>query len=250
GDDEKALIEKVSNIFHRHGRKVMAILNIGAPIEVVSWRDRVDAILLAWQAGQETGRIVADVITGKINPSGKLPTTFPRDYSDVPSWSFPGEPKENPKRVVYEEGIYVGYRYYDTFGVEPAYEFGYGLSYTTFEYKNLQIEVLNDRVRVSFDIANSGNYPGKEVAQVYIRAPKGRIDKPFQELKGFHKTRLLNPGEMEKIEMELDFRELASFNGEVWLAEKGECELRVGASSRDIRLMGNFTLTEERRYNP
>ncbi|MEM2961070.1 MAG: glycoside hydrolase family 3 C-terminal domain-containing protein, partial [Candidatus Bathyarchaeia archaeon] len=250
GDDEKALIEKVSNIFHRHGRKVVAILNIGAPIEVVSWRDRVDAILLAWQAGQETGRIVADVITGKINPSGKLPTTFPRDYSDVPSWSFPGEPKENPKRVVYEEGIYVGYRYYDTFGVEPAYEFGYGLSYTTFEYKNLQIEVLNDRVRVSFDIANSGNYPGKEVAQVYIRAPKGRIDKPFQELKGFQKTRLLNPGEMEKIEMELDFRELASFNGEVWLAEKGEYELRVGASSRDIRLMGNFTLTEERRYNP
>ncbi|MBS7649363.1 glycoside hydrolase family 3 C-terminal domain-containing protein, partial [Candidatus Bathyarchaeota archaeon] len=249
GDDEKALIEKVSNIFHRHGRKVVAILNIGAPIEVVSWRDRVDAILLAWQAGQETGRIVADVITGKINPSGKLPTTFPRDYSDVPSWSFPGEPKENPKRVVYEEGIYVGYRYYDTFGVEPAYEFGYGLSYTTFEYKNLQIEVLNDRVRVSFDIANSGNYPGKEVAQVYIRAPKGRIDKPFQELKGFQKTRLLNPGE-EKIEMELDFRELASFNGEVWLAEKGEYELRVGASSRDIRLMGNFTLTEERRYNP
>lgn len=250
GDDEKALIEKVSNVFHRHGRKVMTILNIGSPIEIVSWRDRVDAILLAWQAGQETGRIVADIITGKINPSGKLPTTFPKDYLDVPSWSFPGEPKENPKRVVYDEGIYVGYRYYDTFGVEPAYEFGYGLSYTTFEYKNLQIEVLNDRVRVSFDVVNNGNYPGKEVAQVYIRAPRGRIDKPFQELKGFHKTRLLNPGEMEKIEMELNFRELASFNGEVWLVEKGEYELRVGASSRDIRLMGHFTLTEERRYNP
>jgi beta-glucosidase len=249
-DDEVALMEKISRAFHKRGGKVIAILNIGSPIEVDSWRNMVDAILLAWQAGQETGRVVADAIAGKINPSGKLPTTFPKDYSDVPSWSFPGEPKENPKKVTYEEGIYVGYRYYDTFGVEPAYEFGFGLSYTTFEYKNLQIETLSDRVRISFEVTNIGNFPGKEIAQIYVKAPKGRIDKPYQELKGFHKTRLLNPGETEKIEMEIDFKSLASFNGEVWLVEKGEYELRVGASSRDIRLIGSFTLIEERRYNP
>jgi len=243
-------MEKVSRVFHRYRRKVVVVLNIGSPIEVASWRDSVDAILLAWQGGQETGRVVADAVIGKINPSGKLPTTFPKDYTDVPSWSFPGEPEDDPRRVIYEEGIYVGYRYYDTFRVDPAYEFGFGLSYTTFEYRNLQIETLNDKIIVSFEVINSGKFPGKEVAQVYVKAPKGRIDKPFQELKGFHKTRLLNPGEAEKIRIEIDFRELASFDGEVWLTEKGEYELRVGASSRDIRLKDIFTLTEEKRYKP
>ena len=249
-DDEKALVEKVSRVFHRFGRKVVAVLNIGGPVEVASWRDLVDGILLVWQAGQETGRIVADVLVGDINPSGKLPTTFPVDYSDVPSWSFPGEPKDSPQRVVYEEGIYVGYRYYDTFGVEPAYEFGFGLSYTSFEYRNLKIEKLDHAVRVCFEIANTGDLPGKEVAQVYVRAPKGKLDKPFQELKGFHKTRLLNPGETEEVEVEVDLRSLASFDGERWVVEKGEYEVRVGASSRDIRLTGRFTVEEELRYNP
>ena len=249
-DDEKSLLEKVSKIFHKYDKKVITVLNIGSPIEVASWRDLVDGILLIWQAGQETGRIVADVISGKINPSGKLPTTFPKDYPDVPSWNFPGEPKDNPRKIMYEEGIYVGYRYYDTFGVEPAYEFGFGLSYTAFEYKNLNIKVLENSVKVSFEITNTGNLPGKEVAQVYVRAPKGKIDKPLQELKGFHKTRLLNPGETEEVTIEIDFSSLASFNGESWLIEKGEYELRIGSSSRDIRLIGEFTLDEEKKYPP
>ncbi|RLF05189.1 MAG: beta-glucosidase [Thermoprotei archaeon] len=248
--DERSLLEKVSRAFHERGKKVVVLLNIGAPIEVASWRDMVDAILLIWQAGQETGRIAADALVGKINPSGKLPVTFPKDYGDVPSWSFPGEPKDSPVKVVYEEDIYVGYRYYDTFGVEPAYEFGYGLSYTTFEYKNLEVRLEGDVVKVSFEVANTGKLPGKEVAQVYIRAPRGRLDKPFQELKGFRKTRLLKPGEVERIEVEIPVRMLASFDGKEWLVERGEYEVRVGSSSRDIRLTGKFTIDEEIRYPP
>lgn len=243
-DDERRLLERVSKAFHERGKRVVAILNIGSPIEVASWRSMVDSILLTWQAGQETGRIIADIVSGERNPSGKLPTTFPMDYSDVPSWSFPGEPRDNPQRVVYDEGIYVGYRYYDTFGVEPAYEFGFGLSYTSFEYRDLKVEMINNKVIVSFEVVNTGNLPGKEVAQIYIRAPKGRIDKPFQELKGFHKTRLLNPGEKEKITVELDFDSLASYDGEKWVVEKGGYEVRVGASSRDIRLLGGFTISQ------
>ncbi|MEM2740198.1 MAG: beta-glucosidase [Candidatus Bathyarchaeia archaeon] len=249
-DDERSLLEKVSRIFRRRGGKIVVVLNIGSPIEVVSWRDLADGILLVWQAGQEIGRIAADTLIGRINPSGKLPVTFPRDYDDVPSWSFPGEPEDNPQRVVYEEGIYVGYRYYDTFGVEPAYEFGFGLSYTKFEYRDLELERIGGSIKVGFEIENTGSYPGREVAQVYVKAPKGRIDRPFQELKSFHKTRLLNPGEVERVELELDLRSLASFDGWCWLLDKGEYEVRVGSSSRDIRLIGRFTIEEEERYNP
>ena len=248
--DERSLIEKVSRAFRTRGKKVVAVLNIGAPIEVASWRDLVDAILLVWQAGQETGRVVADTLIGLINPSGKLPVTFPKDYADVPSWTFPGEPRDNPQRVVYEEGIYVGYRYYDTFGVEPAYEFGFGLSYTKFEYYNLHVNLENNKVKVSFDVLNAGDYAGKEVAQVYIKAPKGRLEKPFQELKGFHKTKLLKPSEVERVEVEVDVRSLASFDGRNWVVEKGEYEVRVGTSSRDIRLMGKFTIEQDIVYPP
>jgi len=249
-DDERRLIEKVSQVFRSRGKKVVALLNIGGPIEVASWRDLVDGILLIWQAGQETGRIVADLLIGKVNPSGKLPTTFPKDYSDIPSWNFPGEPKNNPQKVVYDEGIYVGYRYYDTFNVKPAYEFGFGLSYTTFEYGGLKILKTENSIKVSFTITNTGRFPGKEVAQIYIRAPKGAVDKPFHELKGFHKTKLLNPGESETVEVEIDLRDISSFNCGLWILEKGEYEVRVGASSRDIRLTGTFTIDEEKKYNP
>ncbi|KHC90171.1 glycoside hydrolase family 3 protein, partial [Thermotoga sp. TBGT1765] len=249
-DDELELIKTVSKEFHDQGKKVVVLLNIGSPIEVASWRDLVDGILLVWQAGQEMGRIVADVLVGKINPSGKLPTTFPKDYSDVPSWTFPGEPKDNPQRVVYEEDIYVGYRYYDTFGVEPAYEFGYGLSYTKFEYKDLKIAIDGETLRVSYTITNTGNRAGKEVSQVYVKAPKGKIDKPFQELKAFHKTKLLNPGESEKIFLEIPLRDLASFDGKEWVVESGEYEVRVGASSRDIRLRDIFLVEGEKRFKP
>ncbi len=248
-DDERELVEVVSKSFHEFGKKVVVLLNIGSPIEVASWRDLVDAILVIWQAGQETGRVVADVLVGEVSPSGKLPTTFPKDYSDVPSWTFPGEPKENPQKVIYEEDIYVGYRYYDTFGVEPAYEFGYGLSYTKFEYKDLKIERDGEVLKVSYTIRNVGDFAGKEVSQVYVKAPKGKIGKPFQELKTFHKTKLLKTREEELVTLEIPLRDLASFDGREWVVEAGEYEIRVGASSRDIRLKGCVVL-EEKRYKP
>jgi len=238
-DDEQELIEIVSKAYHARNKRVVVILNVGGPIEVMSWRDKVDAILLAWQAGQEMGRVVADILSGKVNPSGKLPTTFPKDYWDVPSSkNFPGDPPDDPKKVFYEEGIYVGYRYFDTFDVEPAYEFGYGLSYTTFNYENLKLEKDESSIHVSFDIVNTGGILGKEVAQVYVRAPKDDVERPFQELKGFVKTKLLNPGERERVTVSVDIASLAYFSEKTnkWTLEEGTYEIRVGASSRDIRL--------------
>lgn len=251
---ERRLIEAVSRQFRARGKRVIVVLNVCGPIEVVSWRDLVDAILLIWLPGQEAGRVVADVLTGRINPSGKLPTTFPKDWRDVPAATspecYPGVPLENPQKVVYCEGIYVGYRYCDTFGVEPAYEFGYGLSYTRFEYRNLTVMAEGDTIRLTFEVVNVGKYPGKEVAQVYVRAPKFKLDKPFQELKAFRKTKLLNPGESERIELEIDVKSLASFDGREWVVESGVYEVRVGSSSRDVRLMGTFSVENEIRFKP
>ncbi|MFN4200644.1 MAG: glycoside hydrolase family 3 N-terminal domain-containing protein [Fervidobacterium gondwanense] len=237
-DDEFSLIKKLSETFRSKGKKFVMVLNIGSPIEIESWKAFCDAIILVWQPGQEAGRILADILIGKINPSGKLPTTFPKRYEDVPSRSFPGEPKENPTAVTYDEDIYVGYRYYDTFRIDPAYEFGFGLSYTKFEYKDLQIQQLGNKITVSFTVENAGKCSGKEVAQVYVRAPRGKIDKPYQELKGFEKTKELQPGESQRISIEIQIPDLASFDGNCWKVEPGRYEIRVGASSRDIRLTG------------
>ncbi|MCX7654273.1 MAG: beta-glucosidase [Fervidobacterium sp.] len=241
-DDEFELIKTVSGTFHGSGKKVVVVLNIGSPIEIESWKEMCDAIVLVWQPGQEAGRILADIITGKVNPSGKLPTTFPKDYTDVPSRSFPGEPLDNPVTVIYDEGIYVGYRYYDTFRINPSFEFGFGLSYTNFEYSKLRLYKDGSSVVVRFDVKNVGNTPGKEVAQLYVRAPKSLIDKPYQELKGFHKTRLLNPEEVETVEIILPISELASFDGNKWTVDEGEYEFIIGASSRDVRLKGCLKL--------
>lgn len=138
--EEIQMLDKISKAFHAKGKKVVAILNIGGVIETASWKDKADAILLAWQPGQEGGHSVADVVSGKINPSGKLTMTFPIKYSDTPSAkNFPGVPADNPKDVTYQEGVYVGYRYFNTFGVKPSYEFGFGKSYTDFTYSNIQV---------------------------------------------------------------------------------------------------------------
>jgi beta-glucosidase len=187
---------------HAKGKKAIVVLNIGGVTEVASWRDRVDAVLLAWQPGQEGGHAIADALSGKVNPSGKLATTFPVTYDDVPSAkNFPGKELAGqkslinnpfggkPSEVTYEEGIYVGYRYYNTFGVKPAYEFGYGLSYTDFSYGDLKLSSkrLDRTVMASVTVTNTGKVPGKEVAQLYVSAPGKKLNKPESELKAFAK---------------------------------------------------------------
>jgi len=244
-DGELELIKKVSNAFHKQGKKVVVILNIPSPIDIVSWRDYFDAILVIWTSGQEVGRAVADVILGKVNPSGKLPITWPKDLYETPTMrTYPGVPKHDPQYLVYEEDIYVGYKYYDTFAVEPAYEFGFGLSYTKFEYSDLSVVKENDKIKVNLKVKNVGQFDGKEVVQVYVRAPRGRLNKPFQELKGFHKTKLLKPNEEESVTIEIPIKYLASFNSSSLVVEGGEYEIRVGASSRDIRLVGKVEIDE------
>ena len=236
-DDEQRLIARVSQAFHKHGKKVVVLLNVPGPVEVVSWRDLVDAILVIWLPGQEGGRAIADLLLGRVSPSGKLPFTWPKDLFECPAMrTYPGEPKHAPTRVVYNEGIYVGYRYYDTFGVEPAYEFGYGLSYTTFEYRDLVVDRADGKLVVKFKVRNVGSCSSKEVAQVYVRALASKLDRPFQELKGFYKTRALAPGEEEEVTITIPMEYLASFDGKCWVVERGPYEIRVGTSSRDVKL--------------
>jgi len=221
-------------------------------METASWRDRVDAILVAWQPGEEGGNSIADVLTGKVNPSGKLTMTWPIACTDHPSTkNFPQEwdmysyksmqDNRQPIKGVdfsnHEEDIYVGYRYFDTFGKEVAYPFGYGLSYTTFDYSKPSVDVKDDRIEVSITVKNTGKTAGKEIVQVYAIAPKGNIEKPSHELKAFAKTRLLKPGERETLKMTISRRDLASFDEQNsrWLTDGGIYTFEIGASSRDIR---------------
>jgi beta-glucosidase len=268
---EKDLIKNVADAFHARGKKVVVALNVGGVIEVASWRTAPDAILLAWQGGQEAGNSIADVISGKVNPSGKLASTFPVKYQDVPSAkNFPGVVLEaesqkagatdeldmlsafrspKPSKIIYEEGIYVGYRYYETFQTPPAYEFGYGLSYTAFEYgkPTLSSGKFADKITVSVDVKNSGQVAGREVVQLYLSAPAGKLDKPAMELRGFAKTRLLQPGESQTVTFEISPRNLASFDPAVssWIADAGKYGIKIGASSRDIRQTASFELDRE-----
>lgn len=186
---EKQLLESVCKAFHAQGKQVVVVLNIGGVIETASWKNLPDAILLAWQAGQEGGNSVADILDGKVTPSGKLPMTFPVSYKDVPSFEdFPldmdlgelsltnhGEKKDERKNwdyTNYEEDIYVGYRYYDTYKKAVSYPFGYGLSYTTFSYAAPVIAKDGDGYAVTVEISNTGKYAGKEIVQLYVSAPQ------------------------------------------------------------------------------
>jgi beta-glucosidase len=244
---EKDLLDLVSETAHKQGKKLIVILNTGGIVEVASWRQSADAILLAWQGGQETGNAIADVLSGKVNPSGKLASTFPVRYDDVSSAkSFPGTPADKPTEIKYEDGIYVGYRHFDKAKTEPAYAFGFGLSYTTFAYNNLKISTKGSQITVSVDVQNSGKSAGQEVAQLYVSAPGKQLDKPEQELRGFAKTRLLKPGEKQTLRFTLKTDELASFDptAKAWVTEAGEYKIRVGASSRDIRKTGAWTLAK------
>jgi len=250
---ETASISTICKAFHAKGKKVVVVLNIGGVIETASWRNNSDAILLAWQPGLEAGNAITDLLSGKVNPSGKLAQTFPVSYNDVPSVkNFPGmEVKEDTtikRKVVYEEGIYVGYRYYNTFKVKPAYEFGFGLSFTNFTYSNLKLSSTSftGKIAVSVDVKNTGKVSGKEVVQLYLKAPKGDLDKPAEELRGFAKSRLLKPRESQTLTFTINAKDLASFNTHqsAWVADPGQYEVKIGASSEDIRQTKSFTLNK------
>ena len=255
---EQQQIKKIADSFHAKGKKVVIVLNIGGVIDMNGWKDNADGILLAWQPGEEAGNAIADILTGKVDPSGKLATTFPVKYEDVPSAkNFPGLPAGNPDHVIYQEGIYVGYRYYDTYKVKPMYEFGYGLSYTNFSINNLKISspVFNGLLTATVTVKNTGKVAGKEVVQVYISAPTKSIDKPAQELKAFGKTHLLQPGESQVLTFKINAADLASFHTNVssWITDAGSYILKAGASSRDIRQTADFkvlkTIVVEKDHN-
>ena len=250
GQDEIKMINSVSDAFHAEGKKVIVILNIGGVIETATWKDKVDAILLAWQAGQEGGNSVADVFSGVKNPSGKLTMTFPVDYHNHPSAeNFPGFPAHDPSEVFYKEGIYVGYRYFNTFGIKSSYEFGFGKSYTTFEYSDLKLSesTFEDEIEVSVKVKNTGKVTGKEVVQVYVSAPTNLADKPSEELRAFAKTKALKPGKSEKLKFTLKAKDLASFIDEqsAWITEKGTYTIKIGASSLDIQLTDDFFVAKD-----
>ena len=270
-EGEKFLIRTVSKSFQEKEKSAVVVLNIGGVIETAGWRDNPDAILLAWQPGQEAGNSIADVLSGKVNPSGRLVSSFPLSYTDVPSAAnFPGivieseEAKaaaESPgatfrsrmagrkAEVLYEEDIYVGYRYYNSFDKEVAYEFGYGLSYAQFTYDNLELssDEFEDSIEVSIDIGNAGPVAGKEVVQVYLSAPSGKLYKPREELVAFAKTRLLEPGQRQTVTFELSALDLASFDTDSsgWIAEAGDYIVKVGASSKNIKQTATFRLGQD-----
>lgn len=257
--EEHSLIMDVCNIFHAAGKPVIVVINSGSVIETASWSAYPDAIICAWQPGMEGGNSVADILTGKVNPSGKLTMTWPMAATDHPSTqNFPGmmdlytydvmrqKGIPNYDYTNHEEDIYVGYRYFDTFSREVSYPFGFGLSYTTFNFSNLKAKVVKDQVELQVTVKNTGKVAGKEVAQVYLRAPKGQLEKPVQELKGFAKTRSLKPGESETLTIRIPVRLLASFDeaGSRWLLESGTYTFAVGSSSRDIALTAPLKLSE------
>lgn len=256
--EEYGMLQSVCKAFHTAGKKVIVTLNIGGVIETASWKNLPDAILLAWQAGQEGGNSVTDVLSGKVSPSGKLPMTFPDKLMDAASSvNFPmdaqadtdvrnkGEKKSAVKNVDYtnyEEDIFVGYRYFDSFGKQVSYPFGYGLSYTTFEYANPAVKADNGIYTLSVDVKNTGKFAGKEVVQLYVSAPNSAgMNKPDKELKAFAKTRELQPGEAATVTLVIKAADLASYDeaSSSWVVDAGTYKFQIGASSRDIKAVLN-----------
>lgn len=241
-DVEQSLIDNVSSAFHGLGKRVVVVLNTGGVMDTSAWQDKVDAILLAYMPGQEAGHAVADLLSGVVNPSGKLTQTFPTRYQDVPSSAgFPGTDTDGDGKVdthYYNEGIYVGYRYYATFGKGVNYPFGHGLSYTQFDYKNTAIQSntlasTGGKVTLTTTVYNSGSVSGREVAQVYVAAPAGTLGKPAIELKAFAKTKLLPAGASETLSFEIPASWLASFDNanNEWIIEPGTYKVYVAPSS-------------------
>ena len=232
-DCQNTLISEIAKV----QENVVVVLHNGSPVEM-PWADQVKGILEAYLCGQAVGQAEVDILFGKVNPSGKLAETIPYKLSDNPSYlNFPGD----GQKVEYKEGVFVGYRYYDTKEMPVRYPFGYGLSYTTFEYSDLQLSSDKikdtDKLKVTLKVKNTGNRAGKEIVQLYVADKTGAASRPVKELKNFVKVEL-QPQEEKTVEMELDKRSFAWYNTDIhdWYAASGEYEILAAASSRDIRL--------------
>ena len=260
-EGEKQLIKAVSEAYHAKGKKVVVLLDICSPIDVASWQDQVDAVVCTWQGGQESGFSVADVLSGKVNPSGKLPMTFQINYGDAyADKNFPAnvddktlgamfmwgrnkddnkkrDPQANIDYTNYEEDIYVGYRYFDSFGKPVAYPFGFGLSYTTFGYENLSVSESDGVYTVKVDVKNTGSRAGRNVVELFVAAPNSKkLNKPEKELRNYAKTRLLQPGQIETITMTVKTEDLASFNekASAWKTDAGVYTFMICSSASDV----------------
>ena len=269
-DAEKKMISDVTRIFHKEGKKVVVILNVCGVIETQSWISQPDAVLISWLPGQEGGNSVADIISGKESPSGRLPMTWPLSYNDVPSKNDFPDPYEisddelmnslkgfteqhtegsrkNFDITTYNDGIYVGYRYYTTKNIPVSFPFGYGMSFTSFEYGKPNVEKDgNGNIKVSVNVRNNGKMAGKEVVQVYVSAPGKDMNKPARELKGFAKTKRLAIGESETVTINIPFESLASFNDQsnCWQVESGIYKVMVAKNAADLKPM-TTTVYEE-----
>ena len=250
---ERELIQNVSLVYHKADKRVVVVLNIVGVVETASWKGLVDAIILPWTPGQEGAHAVADIIKGKVNPSGKLPMTFPVNYMDSPSagnfpyrWDMSGRrgTRRNVDFTEYEEGIWVGYRHFQTRGVEVSYPFGYGLSYTTFDYGQPKVKANQEGFTATITVTNTGKVPGREVVELYVSAPSGGLEKPDRELKAFAKTKTLMPGESETLTLTVTTYEMASFNESTaaWETAAGTYKLLFGASATDIRRTVSFKM--------
>ena len=261
-EGESQLIKTVSEAYHAKDKKVIVLLDICSPIDVASWQNQVDALVCTWQGGQESGFSVADVLSGKVNPSGKLPMTFQIKYGDAYAdknfpanvddktlgamfmWGYdkdkaPEErnPEANINYTNYEEDIYVGYRYFDSFGKDVAYPFGFGLSYTTFSYDNMNVSEAGGVYTVKVDVKNTGSRAGRNVVELFVAAPNSKkLNKPEKELRNYAKTKNLKPGETETITMQVKTEDLASFNekASAWKTDAGDYTFMICSSANDI----------------
>ena len=249
-DDEIAMIQTLSTAYHAVDKKLIVLLNVAQPIEVDSWDEYADAILFVGLPGTYGAVAITDILTGAANPSGKLVDSWPKVYSDLPTAG--NMPASDQTEIEYTEGIYVGYRYFDQAAIDPMYPFGYGLSYTTFEYSELSLDKgkfklnsFDESFEVSVTVTNTGTMAGKEVVQLYIRDDVSTVDRPYKELKGFAKTGLLQPGASETVTFTITKRDLSYFDekdptveddGE-WVAEPGTFTVLIGGSSDNSDLL-------------
>jgi len=237
-DTEVSNMNLICDVAHQQGKKVILLLNMGSIVDLTQYKDIPDAILHIWMPGQEAGNAVADVISGKVCPSGKLPLTWAKSYADYSSSAdFPLSAGED-RIVHYKEDVFVGYRHFDTNDIEALYPFGYGLSYTSFEYSDLKLNVEGGDIVATVTIKNVGSVGGRESVQLYVSAPaSGIIDKPKKELKAFAKTSVIKPGESETLTMKLSKDDLASFDNSTqkWVVDKGEYIFSAAASVTDVR---------------